>query len=67
MHQLQRISAEYSVRVTILGGDVHLAAVGRSYSNPNLSIPVERDNRCMANVISLAIVNKPRRRLWPTC
>lgn len=48
-----------SVRVTILGGDVHLAALGRFYSNPALNIPCENDHRYMANVVSSAIVNKP--------
>lgn len=57
--QLQEIAAEYSVRITILGGDVHLAALGRFYSNPELGVPVEQDQRYMVNVISSAIVNKP--------
>lgn len=48
-----------SVRITILGGDVHLAALGRFYSNPTLNIPCENDHRYMANVVSSAIVNKP--------
>lgn len=47
------------MRVTILGGDVHLAALGRFYSNPSLNIPCENDHRYMANVVSSAIVNKP--------
>ncbi|XP_044715003.1 transcription factor btf3 [Hirsutella rhossiliensis] len=59
MLQLQDIATEFSVRVTILGGDVHLAALGRFYSNPKLKVPVEEDNRYMANIISSAIVNKP--------
>lgn len=45
--------------MTILGGDVHLAALGRFYSNPSLNIPCENDHRYMANVVSSAIVNKP--------
>ena len=45
--------------MTILGGDVHLAACGRFYSNPKLQIPVERDHRFMANVVSSAITNHP--------
>ncbi|KAL7786239.1 hypothetical protein V8C37DRAFT_392659 [Trichoderma ceciliae] len=57
--ELQRISAEFSVRTTILGGDVHLAALGRFYSNPKLKIPAEEDSRYMVNVVSSAIVNKP--------
>jgi hypothetical protein len=56
---LQQVAADFSVRITILGGDVHLAALGRFYSNPKLKLPVEKDNRYMANVISSAIVNKP--------
>ncbi|KAG6017207.1 hypothetical protein E4U54_008046 [Claviceps lovelessii] len=59
IEELQRVAAEFSVRVTILGGDVHLAALGRFYSKPKLKIPVEKDSRYMANVISSAIVNKP--------
>jgi len=57
--RLQGICAEYSVRITILGGDVHLAALGRFYSKPKLHIPVEHDYRYMVNVVSSAIVNKP--------
>lgn len=59
IERLQELGAGFSVRVTILGGDVHLAAFGRFYSNPKLKIPVEQDNRYIANVVSSAIVNKP--------
>jgi len=59
IHQLQALASEFSARITILGGDVHLAAVGRFYSNPKLQIPVDNDYRYMANIISSAIVNKP--------
>lgn len=59
IEEMQNIAAEFSVRVTILGGDVHLAALGRFYSNPKLRVPAEQDNRYMANVVSSAIVNKP--------
>lgn len=59
MQQLQALAAEYSVRISILGGDVHLAAVGRFYSNPKLNISIGEDHRYMANIISSAIVNKP--------
>ncbi|KAL6409899.1 hypothetical protein AUP68_06301 [Ilyonectria robusta] len=59
MVQLQQVAAEFSVRITILGGDVHLAALGRFYSNPDLQIPAEEDHRYMVNVISSAIVNEP--------
>jgi len=57
--RLQQLSKKHSVRITILGGDVHLAAVGRFYSNPKLDIPAERDFRYMPNVVSSAITNKP--------
>ncbi|KAI0404473.1 hypothetical protein F4802DRAFT_567190 [Xylaria palmicola] len=59
IERLQGLCAEFSVRLTILGGDVHLAALGRFYSNPNLHIPAEEDHRYMVNVVSSAIVNKP--------
>lgn len=59
VERLQGICAEFSVRLTILSGDVHLAALGRFYSHPRLNIPVEHDFRYIANVVSSAIVNKP--------
>ncbi|KAI0429405.1 hypothetical protein F5Y09DRAFT_260417 [Xylaria sp. FL1042] len=59
VERLQGLCAEFSVRLTILGGDVHLAALGRFYSNPNLHIPAEEDHRYIVNVVSSAIVNKP--------
>lgn len=59
IERFQTVCASHSVRVTILGGDVHLAALGRFYSNLQLNIPIENDHRYMANVISSAIVNKP--------
>jgi hypothetical protein len=59
VERLQTICSEFSIRITILGGDVHLAALGRFYSNPNLHIPSDEDHRYMVNVVSSAIVNKP--------
>ncbi|KAF4637463.1 hypothetical protein G7Y89_g621 [Cudoniella acicularis] len=59
IQELQDLAAEKSVRVTILGGDVHLAAVGQFFSNPKLGLPKDRDNRYMPNIISSAIVNAP--------
>ncbi|KAI0125571.1 hypothetical protein BJ170DRAFT_684832 [Xylariales sp. AK1849] len=59
VERLQTICSEFSIRITILGGDVHLAALGRFYSNPNLHIPADQDHRYMVNVVSSAIVNKP--------
>ncbi|KAL8243783.1 hypothetical protein R6Q59_010041 [Mikania micrantha] len=57
--RLQNLSQGHSVRITILGGDVHLAAVGRFFSNPAHDAPAESDPRYMANIISSAITNKP--------
>lgn len=59
IERLQVLSAEHSVRITILGGDVHLAALGRFYANPDLNIASEHDYRLMINVVSSAITNKP--------
>ncbi|KAF2129377.1 hypothetical protein P153DRAFT_316272 [Dothidotthia symphoricarpi CBS 119687] len=59
VQMLQSFSKKYSARVTILGGDVHLAAIGRFYSNPKLQIPAEQDWRYIPNIISSAITNKP--------
>ncbi|CRK42502.1 hypothetical protein BN1708_008788, partial [Verticillium longisporum] len=53
VERLQKIAAEFSVRITILGGDVHLAALGRFYSHPKLGIATDNDHRYMANVILL--------------
>ncbi|KAK0729329.1 hypothetical protein B0T21DRAFT_394637 [Apiosordaria backusii] len=59
IERFQALAAEFSIRITILSGDVHLAALGRFYSNPKLNIPTENDYRYIANVVSSAIVNKP--------
>ncbi|USP76177.1 hypothetical protein yc1106_03451 [Curvularia clavata] len=59
MHQLQAFSQKFSARVTILGGDVHLGAIGRFYSNPKQGLRAEEDWRYMPNIISSAITNKP--------
>ncbi|KAF2099322.1 hypothetical protein NA57DRAFT_19645, partial [Rhizodiscina lignyota] len=59
IQELQELAAEKSVRITILGGDVHLAAVGQFYSNKKLRIPKDQDHRYMPNIISSAIVNTP--------
>ncbi|KAL8777962.1 MAG: hypothetical protein Q9213_007628, partial [Squamulea squamosa] len=59
IQELQELAAEKSIRVTILGGDVHLAAIGQFYSSPKLNLAKDRDHRYMPNVISSAIVNTP--------
>jgi len=59
VERLQVLAKEHSIRISILGGDVHLAALGRFYSNPKLAIPAESDWRYMPNIVSSAITNKP--------
>lgn len=59
IHSLQALAHEHRIRISILGGDVHLAALGRFYSRTKLGIPTEQDHRYMANIISSAITNKP--------
>ena len=59
MLRLQTVAKDNDIRVSILGGDVHLAALGRFYSKPKLGIPAEQDHRYMANIVSSAITNKP--------
>ncbi|ETS74805.1 hypothetical protein PFICI_13289 [Pestalotiopsis fici W106-1] len=59
IEDLQDLAADKSVRITILSGDVHLAAIGQFFSNPKLQIPKHKDFRYMPNVISSAIVNTP--------
>ena len=57
--RLQSLAEEFSIRISILGGDVHLAALGRFYAKPKLGIPVGQDHRYMVNIISSAITNHP--------
>ncbi|KAI9047748.1 hypothetical protein LZ554_008458 [Drepanopeziza brunnea f. sp. 'monogermtubi'] len=59
IQELQDLAAIKSVRVTLLGGDVHLGAIGQFYSNPQLGIPKDKDFRYMPNIISSAIANSP--------
>ncbi|KAK3675736.1 hypothetical protein LTR78_004377 [Recurvomyces mirabilis] len=59
--ELQELSREFEVRITILGGDVHLGAVGQFYSGRKATggLRKDRDWRYMPNIISSAIVNTP--------
>ncbi|KAJ5217179.1 hypothetical protein N7468_010187 [Penicillium chermesinum] len=59
IEDLQDLAAEKSIRVTILSGDVHLAAIGQFYSNPKLEINKDKDYRYMPNIISSAIADAP--------
>jgi hypothetical protein len=59
IEDLQDLAIDKSVRVTILSGDVNLAAVGQFYSNPKLGLPKHKDPRYIPNIISSAIANAP--------
>jgi len=57
--RLQALAKQHDIRISILSGDVHLAAIGRFYSNPEQNIKVENDWRYIPNIVSSAITNKP--------
>lgn len=57
--RLQSLAEEFSIRISILGGDVHLAALGHFYAKSKLGIPNAQDHRYMVNIISSAITNHP--------
>ncbi|TKA82247.1 hypothetical protein B0A55_01713 [Friedmanniomyces simplex] len=59
VQELQELAAEKSVRVTILGGDVHLGAVGQFHTPRKFGVGKDRDHRYMPNIVSSAIVNTP--------
>ncbi|KAH7313468.1 hypothetical protein B0I35DRAFT_480151 [Stachybotrys elegans] len=59
IEELQDLAIDKSIRVTILSGDVHLAAIGQFYSKSSLGLPKHKDPRYMPNIISSAIVNAP--------
>ncbi|KIH94451.1 hypothetical protein SPBR_05468 [Sporothrix brasiliensis 5110] len=59
IEDLQDLAADRSVRITILSGDVHLAAIGQFYSNSKQGLAKHKDFRYMPNVISSAIANTP--------
>ncbi|KAB5589360.1 hypothetical protein CTheo_7198 [Ceratobasidium theobromae] len=59
VQRLQTLSYAKQVRITILSGDVHLAAVGRFFSKAKFNVPQEKDHRYIVNVISSAITNAP--------
>lgn len=58
---LQDLAQKTSVRITILAGDVHLAAMGRFHSAPSTKLDVvpQKDHRLMLNVVCSAITNTP--------
>ncbi|KAG5921292.1 hypothetical protein E4U42_005917 [Claviceps africana] len=59
IEDLQDLAIDKSLRVTLLSGDVHLAAIGQFYSKTKLGVAKHKDPRYMVNVISSAIANAP--------
>ncbi|ODA79433.1 hypothetical protein RJ55_05026 [Drechmeria coniospora] len=59
MEDLQDLAIDKSVRITILSGDVHLAALGQFYSNPKMGLAKHKDPRYMLNIISSAMSDMP--------
>ncbi|KAI9375979.1 hypothetical protein BJX61DRAFT_24501 [Aspergillus egyptiacus] len=59
IEDLQDLAAEKSVRMTMLSGDVRLAAIAQLYSNPSLNIPKDKDYRYMPNIIASGIADMP--------
>lgn len=58
VNRMQKLAMNSRVRVTILGGDVHLAAIGRLRAK-DTKVPPGKDHRLMLNIISSAITNTP--------
>ncbi|KOS21367.1 Uncharacterized protein ESCO_005152 [Escovopsis weberi] len=59
VEDLQDLAIDKSLRITILSGDVHLAAIGQFFSNPKLGLAKHKDPRYMPNIVSSAMVNMP--------
>ncbi|PFH55936.1 hypothetical protein XA68_17373 [Ophiocordyceps unilateralis] len=59
IEDLQDLAIDKSMRITILSGNVNMAAIGQFYSNPKLSLAKHRDPRYMPNIISSAVANVP--------
>ena len=59
IEDLQDLAIDKSLRVTILSGDVQLAAAGQFYSNPKMNLPKHKDPRYMPNIVSSGITDSP--------
>ncbi|PHH63082.1 hypothetical protein CDD81_6327 [Ophiocordyceps australis] len=59
IEDLQDLAIDKSLRITILSGDVHMAAVGQFFSSPKLGLPKHKDPRYMPNVIASPMANAP--------
>lgn len=68
IERLQNFAAEKHVRITILSGDVHLAAVGRFYTTSALNIP--QVLQALSYICSCPLINVIRRTktrdIWST-
>ncbi|DBB15612.1 TPA: hypothetical protein ACH3X3_003824 [Trebouxia sp. C0006] len=56
--RLQNLAKAKNVRVSFVGGDVHVAGVGRLYTQPKVH-RLRHDHRFMPQIVSSAIVNVP--------
>jgi hypothetical protein len=56
VQRLQSLGYDKQVRITILSGDVHLAAIGRFFTKAKLNVAQEKDHRYMVNVVSVASI-----------
>ncbi|DBA98627.1 TPA: hypothetical protein ACH3X1_014416 [Trebouxia sp. C0004] len=56
--RLQNLAKTKNVRVSFVGGDVHVAGVGRLYTQPKVH-RLRHDHRFMPQIVSSAIVNAP--------
>ncbi|PHH90438.1 hypothetical protein CDD83_3646 [Cordyceps sp. RAO-2017] len=59
IEDLQDLAIDKSMRITILSGNVNMAAVGQLYSNAKLGLAKHKDPRYMPNIISSAVANAP--------
>ncbi|KAK9863128.1 hypothetical protein WJX84_002391 [Apatococcus fuscideae] len=58
IQRLQTLCLNRQLRVTFISGDVHLAAVGRLYTNPKVA-HLRNDHRFMTQIVSSAVWNHP--------
>ncbi|TIA90153.1 hypothetical protein E3P99_01665 [Wallemia hederae] len=56
IEQCQKLALEKKLRISFLSGDVHAAAVGRTYSKKK---EPSKDHKLMYNIVTSAIVNTP--------
>ncbi|TIC72570.1 hypothetical protein E3Q00_03843 [Wallemia mellicola] len=56
IEECQKLALECNLRISFLSGDVHAAAVGRTYSK---KVEPTKDHKLMYNIVTSAIVNTP--------